>query len=1672
MAFADDLRSFLENRLLAFDAGIDLSAGSPAQTQIIDPILERFQEDPFATDIPTFIQDLMVQTFPELSADNGGLLGDLLSKPFQLLLEPFKRQIELIKLGQSANNADLMADAEADALGANFFEPRNEGGLAGGSVRLYFAQPTTQRVTPDKRVFTASGLGFFPTESFFITSAQMLFNRQGTRYFMDITVRAETQGDDYNIDRGEIIGVEDVAGVVQATNLARFTAGAPRQTNDEYLSGIEDALTERSLVTRRGISTRIDVLFESVRALSVVGAGETGMDRDILTGTGEGFLHLAGKAVAYGDWLFVSEIIFKDDGPDNSLIPQEGDLIRFHLPALTVTSPTEVVEAHIVSVLNASGGTYLFLLDQSLSSGVSQGRFALFKEGFITISGVPGGQGAPQVVPDDQVHLGGHTDVFVRPTGDSEVDGTLSSVTDGDPLLALTDLQINNPLLLSVSAVTNQNIATSANLGASQIKPQIGDLLVIETGTGYAGTYRIIEIDSPNPNSVRLDSIFPSSTPLVNPLRARVVRTILVDLVEPRIPKLPFNTGSVADLNTNVGSTTFTLNTNDIQSFGAVVGDVIRILDGEDAGDYVITDFDIVLGGKGPIVDRVATATNAGLRYEVFTAQTGLTLPLVRIKSLEVLDSTQQGTGIKIPYGDAVDIRPTCDLEGAGNETKVLDQQMFLFPDLLDIWGSTQIQPFGGLLSDQRPSAVIAGNDSRYTQKLEVADGIVRRVNALGSNPIVNIELNLPPFCWNGKRDKLLAFTTEKDLDFIGTPGDHQTSEVANAKIGDTLTLLNGPNQGSYIIKDKRVLGMWGKTAQGHRKVTLIQVDPEMPNDPFRTAVNLIQGTGGTMTATDLMGLLEWCTDFDNVSGFYLSTFLPRFQTQLASLGITFPTITDLKNFFDPLIKSGYAIGPAAKGDFRLYFQEPVSIELFTKDDPTTFIGTTDTSKRFRIDPLLPPAQIFPESEKDTKPTAWFRTLDPNPIKVSGVVSQGRLTTGSFPAKGIHVGDQLEFHTAINDLPARPNMASSWLCATQAGSNVVRLILPPQTELDNFAALQLGQLLFIDSGPDIGAYTITSVDKQDFTAVPPDIRVRINKTLTHSTEDFPVTTNLDISNPGGGSATFAYHITNGNTFPMGSLTGKLLSFNISTDGGQTFPTTKSHTFGAGPFNAIADVVSDCTTNLTAGGVLTVLAVGNELRVATVQKGPNMRLRLASGSTAVSGSLLVFTTPPSVRSGGRGAAALSGGKRIYGNGLPTLAASTKSITLYAARDLTVLGVDAFVNPTTAIAAADVSYLGTFHIVTNGTEGTGAFTGEKFVELDRSANFPATPLITSDQVHLRWVIHTSPDTDAAETSNGGREITDQYVRFRLYEAVPHRQLVSSIPWGVTPHPLDPTSISQIELDGSLIPSNKNYNYKMPYRFTRPGVKRVSSTAMALQREGALYYVDLPVVGLGPGEEMNVSKDLSFRLDGRRLISGYTLKVNNTIFTFSAKEEVDIILPKSVLPVGSTPELDNEFDLAGQNIKVTYDNAPLIDDLQRFFDSPQDRVLIANTLVRHFLPSYVFLDVNYTGGSSEDVVAKDLISYIDNISPNRNVLESSAVVDLVKKREATAITLPIVLVALTHGIDRSIRGVRSEDQIGGDNVPVFKGTFNQSYFIAGPDTSQETTRPDGEQVFLKRT
>ncbi len=1485
----EELRSFIQGRLQAYDPSIDVSDGSPADTEVVEPIIARLGTQPFDIDTVTFIKQRIQENF---DIDTDGEFEDLFVNPLQTLIEPLVQEQQRIANNQSLNNINLMSDEEVDDHAANSFARRESGSKATTFVRLYYPNPVNLVITTDKAARTSSGLQFFAVENSEVASSQMLLNREGFEYFADIFVQAEDVGDQYNVDPGQINQFDDMRNPLRVTNKFKAVGGSNSEPNTAFIQRIEDGRIEQSLNTKRGAVARTTDLFPSVRAVQVVGAGEIGMDRDILDGTSDGLVYFTFSGGSLGNWVYLDVSSGFNDIAQTIIA---GDLIKFK-----TTTASTIYKSKVVQILFTGTGKYILQLEDSFPSIYGSPIVGvLYKEGFITISKIPGGM-LNATVPSNTVHLGGHDDVYIAPTDDQEQDVTVKNIIDQEPFFSTTTGAV---------VIDDNKFSTSPVTDWTLLPVRVGDSLIIETGASV-GTYDIIYVDS---TVIRVNKLF---TATESSLRARILKYITFDIDQPKNVKVPFS-GTATDLSVSVGSKLF-ITTQNLQSFGVIVGDSLEILSGPNLGTYTITAFDTVLGGTGPIVDRAATFTQTNVPYRVYSSQPGLQIPFVRIKTIDILDSSNQTTNSIVPFGDLVDARISCEMESDGEPEVVLDKKLFFVPDFI---GFTPIAP--------DPSFPAAFTDARYTQRIASYDGVIRKVDFDISNPILEAEINLPPFVYNGFRDTVIALVSKEDKNFTNDPANNaQTSPLAEAKIGDLLTVTSGPNSDAYVIEDLRVLELWGKSVAGHFNVALAKLDKEIRIDPVGNIISLInygiaQGSGvPAFTFNDYFKIFDYAPEFFLGNGFIMSVLVPRLASTMGYLGFAM-NLSEAEAFIRDVCFCSYTVGPAPEGEMECYTKEPVTVEIYTKpvstnDNPnisiTTFTELLDSTidtipKKVQVKTNLPPGQIFPQSFAELDISQYDRSASTNYPADDYLY----LTNGNFISQGVRDGDVLEFYPAINDYSSRHVQDSSFLLVTNAGSNEVTFIWP--TTRNNVTPLRAGQILTIDTGPDAGTYLVTDV----IVDTSPNHRVRINKSLTHTTLVYPTH--------------FGYNAT------------------------------------------------------VTSGLYNVFDV------------------------AIPGSIP--------------------------NGY--------WMTVYAATSTGIL-----------TSGEDEAYLGTFSI-------SGMSPGSAV--LDRTSPFPAN-------ASVYWIAHTAPAATPPATSGGGTELSTQYVRGRLYSEIKELRDIT-IDWTVTPNPFDPTSTQQIKLDSSITTASSiiNFSHKSPYRIIRDGVMIISSTELQKTRENGLYKFTVPIIALGTSPEYLFERGHPFRISDSYRIEGYRHIVDNEVLTFSDLEKGSLRLPVSILPTGSTYSKDNYLNLGGSNLKFTYEASPTVEAVQQFFSSPLDRVTCNNALVRHFLPAYPYIEVTYVGGEDTDAVGQDIIAYINTLIAEDNQIRADKINDVVKKRLASQVKMPIELVALVHGIDRNIRTLRSEDSIGILDVPIYKGVPRAIIFFSGKDVSKELTIPDVEYIKCTR-
>jgi hypothetical protein len=193
----DAIESLLRSRLSAYDPSIDTSVGSAADIEIVQPVIARLGTFPLDTSTREFIKARIVENYPDVYTE--GELETLFINPLETILEPVILEEKTVQTNQSIVNADTMSEEELDDLCANSFVERDVGGFSTGFVRAYYNSPTNISITTDNQVTSKSGLIFFPSANVEISSAQMLLNREGFLFYVDISVIAENPGKQYDM---------------------------------------------------------------------------------------------------------------------------------------------------------------------------------------------------------------------------------------------------------------------------------------------------------------------------------------------------------------------------------------------------------------------------------------------------------------------------------------------------------------------------------------------------------------------------------------------------------------------------------------------------------------------------------------------------------------------------------------------------------------------------------------------------------------------------------------------------------------------------------------------------------------------------------------------------------------------------------------------------------------------------------------------------------------------------------------------------------------------------------------------------------------------------------------------------------------------------------------------------------------------------------------------------------------------------------------------------------------------------------------------------------------------------------------------------------------------------------------------------------------------------------
>jgi len=1587
----EDLRLFMQERVQAYDSSIDTSVGGSFDTAVIQPLIDRIGPDPYLTDIRAFILGRISTEFPSLVVQDGEPIDDYAVKIMQVLLQPFRRQIKQISLGQSLANPTLLSEYEADNLAANFFVRRRLGGYSVGVARVYFSSPQFSLVTPSNAVFDSSGHRFFPVENQAINADRMLFNEENGLYFFDIVVRAEAEGAGYNIPAATLSGIEGVTSSVKISNKRAFTEGGDKEETTAFLERVENSLTEKSLVTFKGITARLTDVFEAVRLIQVIGFGDPEMNRDILTGSSQSkpYAQFEGDTSTgtpnpyidkpvLGVFMLLDGATLKTDFYDGGV--KIGD--RVTLADLSGPTSEEYVVEEIVNSLRIR-------VDRNVPTSLADARFLLSREeGTITISNIPGGILEPQTpagtisVVDGQVHIGGALDVFVRARAPQEQNITLEGILDASPLHFGVDLESfgerddryahlteEAPALLAFPDTDRfgDSLATPRNQVVIKAKDdpagpgvehyplwmdesdKLVGRFIQALGPTVWGTYEILDVlydqyydDGGWFRCVRLEidttdqeSGSVTTFPIINTL-TEAVRLVEKVSIKGRVRDRDASTVVVAEDDPVAGDPEIAggINFKNIGGLGseAKIGDSVVIETGEDAGIYSIRRILSWLSDNDTIIlDRNLTKT-------VIPSGIG------------------GGTGLRYRIADELNI----DLVSP-KVTKIPLGSIFAGDDLSTVAGDNTVNATG------TTNFLLAGVEANDT--LEVLEGDNAGTYNIASVTGTTLSLDAPVPNTGFAQE----FSVYRSFSGVNRP----LVRVREIELLDSSSQPTGITIPYGDNIDSRVLGVLSNRAEGsivdRYTGELIETAPSVVDELEDLNVPSFE-VGGVKVGHRLNILSGASAGRYTISAVGTSGGLANDSrikiTPVADGGVLFVTAATSIH---------YSIGLPSAGFARIYFQEPTSVEIETGlAGGRLSYEEEGTPKEFQFSEvdgfqMVPSGGSDDSSPRDLRVVSTAET-SPGSAEFTSILE---FTDDSRPGV-FELEMQEEDILEINEqIPFRNAGGSSFDeigvfgkpagLKTNAGSNLVSV---PTASLIDFTAMNAviplaGQILMIDDGPDAGQYTIEEVVTNK--------SLRLSSVMTATTQSF---LGQDLSTPRDAALSVG----------AGSGTSNITD---TTDGGQL----KN---GAQPGHYITIFDS---TRADLGGTYKVtdilLGTPNTLEIEASFDSP----------TAVGGAIDPFSV--GLFSWVRTSSDTYVGQEFY----IYQAAATQVEVLQVAtkRD----------DITSGVRRGDITGANTL------VDAAGSTLGAKRGDILEIVSGPA-----AGQYFL------ATDTSGALATifaNPVFPVTISDVPFRIWGGLHGSRRMVTV--GKIP------GLS----NGHIEPG-----HSMPYRVVRPKIFRVSSTEMEGNFDGSLYYVDVQIESSGSGDDLNLPAGRRLVVNSGMSVDGYTYSVENENLTFSTFEEVSLNFDRRFLPIGNSDSPENLTEVSGRNIQVKYSTSStvrLVNDLMR---SDEERPINANPLARHFLPSFVYMQMDYAGGVTEKEVGADLENYINGLGAEDEI-EVSDLEAFLTKRGATFVRHPLLIVAVTHDLGRKLVVNRSDNKLGGLNTVPFNGTGRISAFFA---------------------
>jgi hypothetical protein len=183
---------------------------------------------------------------------------------------------------------------------------------------------------------------------------------------------------------------------------------------------------------------------------------------------------------------------------------------------------------------------------------------------------------------------------------------------------------------------------------------------------------------------------------------------------------------------------------------------------------------------------------------------------------------------------------------------------------------------------------------------------------------------------------------------------------------------------------------------------------------------------------------------------------------------------------------------------------------------------------------------------------------------------------------------------------------------------------------------------------------------------------------------------------------------------------------------------------------------------------------------------------------------------------------------------------------------------------------------------------------------------------------------------------------------------------------------------------------------------------------------YYFDISVVSDISGSTYTQLAQNTYLAPANYTSEGWTLGTTSTSLAFSTRETVNLTFSTT---------FNDGIVVTGEAIRIIYEWAPTIKDIQDYVEDDENRVVTTDILVKHFQPAYVDMAISYSGPINSEDVEVYVRNFINSIEQGAD-FEIADLINTLYSYGATKVSLPIEVLVIILQKDRTIESHRFED------------------------------------------